>query len=95
MNSKKKYKRLYNSPSDIPVHIFKNAACTVPVGQEFREYLRYMLEHHPDDLEYIFRNAQQYSNYGGTKRIPFDVWKGQLKRQLNKTRKEDGLNELE
>lgn len=74
----------YKNVSDIPTHIFKNAACTVPVGDEFKEYLRWMLENHPNDLEYIFRHAQKYSNYGGTKRIPFHVWQGQLERQLNK-----------
>ncbi len=72
----------YTDEASIPKHIFTNMACTETPCKELRKYLRWMLTHHPNDLEYLFRHSQRYVNYGGYSLISFDVWKGRLNTSL-------------
>ena len=74
----------YHKIKDLPVHIFKNRQCTDPVGEDFKEYLRYMLDNHPDDLHYIFRHSQLFVNYGGSFRMTYLQWRDRLKKKLKK-----------
>ena len=52
-----------------------------------REYLKYMLQYHPDDLEYLWRYTQQYTNFGGCYTMTFDHWKNKLNKDLEKQEK--------
>ncbi|WP_146613012.1 hypothetical protein [Halomonas sp. SL1] len=74
----------YQKIKDIPPHLFKNRQMNEPCGQEFKDYLKYMLENHPDDLHYIFKASQEYVNYNGSFRMTFEQWKSRLANKLNK-----------
>jgi hypothetical protein len=74
----------YSSVEDLPIHIFNNKECTDSPSKEMREYLRYMLENHPDDLAYIWRYMQSFKNYGGCYVLTFARWKERLKNRLKK-----------
>lgn len=74
----------YQKITDIPPHIFRNKLLTHPVGDELKEYLRYMLDNHPDDLHYLYRKSQRYIKHGGASVINFERWRLQLDKQLQK-----------
>lgn len=77
----------YKTTQDIPLHCFSNKECTYTPSKELREYLRYMLTFHPNDLEYLWRYTQQYTNHGGCYVMTFDHWKNKLSKDLDKQEK--------
>jgi hypothetical protein len=77
----------YKDIKDIPLHCFSNKECTYTPSPELRQYLRYMLDNHPNDLEYLWRYCQQYTNYGGCYVMTFDHWKTKLSKDLTKQEK--------
>ncbi len=79
----------YSKLSEIPPHVFKNRILTDPVSEDLRDYLRYMIENHPDDLLYLYKHSQKYINHGGAWGMPFDRWRKQLTNNLQKYEKED------
>ncbi|WP_146206939.1 hypothetical protein [Chromohalobacter israelensis] len=80
----------YSKLSEIPPHVFKNRVLTDPVGKDLRDYLRYMLANHPDDLNYLYRHAMKYNDHGGGFYIAEDKWRKRLANKLKNYEKEDG-----
>lgn len=78
MPNKNKYKNL----SDIPFHVFSNKECTQTPSKELREYLRYMYDNHRDDLDYLFRYMQQYTQHGGCYQMLWGRWLKRLDKDL-------------
>lgn len=74
----------YKEISDIPLHIFRNKECTITPSKPLREYLAFMLENHPNDLDYLWRHTQQYKLHGGCYYMTFASWLHKLKQDLNK-----------
>ena len=74
----------YKEVKDIPVHIFNNKECTSTPSKPLQEYLRYMYDNHRDDLDYIFRYAQQYTLHGGCYTMSWARWLDRLERDLIK-----------
>lgn len=64
--------------------MFSNKECTYTPSPELRAYLRYMLENHKDDLDYIFRYTQQYVHHGGCYVMTYDKWISKLTADLKK-----------
>lgn len=79
----------YKKVSDIPPHIFKNRILTDPVGKHLRDYLRYMLDNHSEDLNYLFRQAMKYKDHGGAYALKEDIWRERLANNLQKYESED------
>lgn len=77
----------YKKKEDIPLHVFSNKECTRTPSKPLREYLKWMLENHPNDLEYLWRHTQQYTNYGGCYIMGFDFWLNKLGKDLVKQEK--------
>lgn len=77
----------YKKVTDIPLHVFSNKECTLTPSPELREYLSFMLEHHTDDLEYLWRYTQQYIKHGGCYYISFKEWLHKLTKDLKKQEK--------
>lgn len=75
---------MYRKLADIPLHCFSNKEATLTPSTELRKYLRYMLDNHPYDLEYLWRHTQQYVNYGGCYAMTFEHWRNKLDKDLNK-----------
>lgn len=80
---------MYSKIDDMPLHVFTNKECTITPNPELRQYLEFMVESHPDDLEYIWRYCQQYTKHGGCYVITFDRWIAKLKTDLAKQRREN------
>lgn len=74
----------YKTIEDIPVHIFSNKECTYTPSPPLKEYLAFMLENHPDDLEYLWRSTQVYKDFGGCYVMTFAKWKSKLKKDLQR-----------
>ena len=74
----------YTKVEEIPLHVFSNKECTTTPSPELREYLEYMVQHHTDDLEYLWRYCQQFTKHGGCYIITFDRWIAKLKKDLEK-----------
>lgn len=72
----------YKSIEDIPPHIFSNKELTKTPSPKLRAYLKYMLEHHTNDLHYLYRSCQQYVNYGGCYTLSWHRWLTKLERDL-------------
>lgn len=72
----------YKKFEDLPIHAFENKECTKTPSPELREYLWYMLEHHEQDLAYIWRYSQQYYKHGGCYLIGWERWLEKLRRDL-------------
>ena len=81
----------YKNLQELPPHIFRDVQMRDPVGKEFRQYLRYMLENHNEDLQYIHRRSQTYVEHGGAFYETFPQWRTKLKNKLKKYEKEDGI----
>lgn len=77
-------KEKYKTIEDIPLHVFSNKECTYTPSKELREYLRFMLDNHPDDLEYLWRSTQQYVQHGGCYVMSFSKFKDKLNKDLIK-----------
>lgn len=75
---------MYKSIEDVPLHCFANKECTITPSVELKKYLRWMLDKHPDDLEYLWRHTQKYIRHGGCYEMTFDYWKRKLNKDLNK-----------
>lgn len=73
----------YKTIQDIPLHCFSNKECTKTPSPELKEYLRYMLANHPDDLEYLWRSTQQYVKFGGCYAMTWEKWLGKLTKDLS------------
>ena len=80
----KKIDSPYKAVKDIPLHCFSNKECTITPSPELREYLRYMVENHPQDLEYLWRYTQQYVRHGGCYLMSWDKWLDKLTKDLKK-----------
>lgn len=74
----------YTTTDDIPIHCFSNKECTKTPNPDLIKYLRYMAKNHPNDLEYLWRYTQQYTQYGGMYILQFEKWLEKLNRDLNK-----------
>lgn len=74
----------YRKLEDIPLHCFSNKECTKSPNPALREYLRYMLDNHPNDLEYLWRWTQSWTSFGGCYNISFEAWKQKLDTDLKK-----------
>lgn len=74
----------YKTIKDIPLHVFSNKECTKTPSPELRQYLRYMLANHPNDLEYLWRSTQQYVKHGGCYLMTWDKWLDKLTKDLDK-----------
>lgn len=72
----------YKKLEDIPLHIFSNKECTKSPSPELRKYLKYMLDKHPNDLDYLWRYTQQYTKHGGCYYISFTKWLTKLNKDL-------------
>ncbi|MCK2041947.1 hypothetical protein KZO83_04500 [Chromohalobacter sp. TMW 2.2308] len=77
-------KKPYQKLDDIPAHVFSNRMLTETPSPELREYLRYMLDHHPDDLYYLYQHSQKYKHHGGGWHMDFKRWRGKLDNDLTK-----------
>lgn len=86
--TEKEFKMKYHSVDTLPPHIFSSRDLTKPVGDEFRAYLSFLLLNNKECLRYIHRKSQEYVDYGGSHRLSFAKWCGQLKTQLN-TKEQD------
>lgn len=75
---------MYKTIQDIPLHCFANKECTITPSKELKRYLRFMLDTHPYDLEYLWRHTQQYTQYGGCYAMTFDRWRNKLDKDLQK-----------
>ena len=74
----------YATLEDIPLHVFTNRMCTQTDNSNLKDYLLYMLEQYPDDLNYIYDHTQQWSDIeGATYKMTFKQWKEKLKKDLN------------
>lgn len=89
------FKKKYNSVDKLPTHLFKSRDLTKPVGKEFREYLLFLLNNNPECLKYLHRKSQEFSDYGGSFRLSWDKWLGQLTTQLNKGNNKHDTEELD
>lgn len=78
------FKRKFNTVQSLPAHIFTDRELSAPVGKEFRDFLRFLVEHSPETLRYIHRKGQEYVDYGGANNLPWSRWIGQLRNNLNK-----------
>lgn len=74
----------YKKFTDIPEHVFSNKECTKTPSPELREYLRFMVENHMDDLYYLWRHCQAYTKHGGCYILPWEKWKKKLVKDLEK-----------
>lgn len=74
----------WKTVDDLPIHAFSNKECTMTPSPELREYLEYMVEHHEEDLEYLWRHTQQYTRHGGCYGMAWHVWLRKLKKDLTK-----------
>jgi len=83
-----KPKSPYQTKQDIPLHCFSNKECTQTPSPELRKYLRYMLDTHPNDLEYLWRYTQQYTAHGGCYKMVFAAWLKKLTTDLTKQEQE-------
>lgn len=72
----------YTEVKNIPAHIFSNKECTKTPSPELREYLSYMVENHPNDLQYLFKYTQQYVKHGGCYTMTFEYWLDKLKKDI-------------
>lgn len=72
----------YTTVESVPVHVFENKECTVTPSPRLREYLRYMHDNHPHDLEYLWRHTQQYVKHGGCYVMTFEKWRARLNKDL-------------
>lgn len=77
----------YKKITDIPLHVFSNKECTFTPSVKLREYLHWMRENHPNDLEYLWRYTQQYVNFGGCYVMTFNYWLEKLRKDLIKQEK--------
>ena len=62
--------------------IFKNRECTMPANSVLREYLQYMLDNYPEDLHFLWKKSQEYSNFGGASTYTFQRWLQKLKKDI-------------
>lgn len=74
---------MYKTIEDIPPHLFKDRMLRTPASKEFHEYLKYMVENHPDDLDYIYQESQKYIDHGGGFKETFKAWLTKLSNKLN------------
>ena len=81
--TEQEFKRKYGDVEKLPPHIFSSRDLTKPVGKEFREYLLFLLLNNKDCLRYIHRKSLEYVDYGGSHKLSFTKWVGQLTTQLN------------
>lgn len=79
---------MYKTVKEIPFHIFSNKECTMTPSVKLQAYLQYMLDNHPQDLEYLWRFTQQYTQHGGCYVITFSRWLHKLEKDLIKQRGE-------
>ena len=77
------FKMKYPRVDTLPPHIFSSRDLTKPVGKEFREYLLFLLLNNKECLRYIHRKSLEYVDYGGSHKLSFTKWIGQLNTQLN------------
>ena len=82
--TEQQFKRKYNSVSSLPTHLFRSRDLTKPVGQEFREYLLFLVNTNPEALRYLHRKSLEFSDYGGANKLGWHRWLAQLTSQLNK-----------
>lgn len=75
---------MYKSADDIPMHCFSNKECTKSPNPALLKYLRYMHDNHPNDLEYLWRFTQQYTEHGGCYKLQFEKWLDKLNKDLQK-----------
>lgn len=78
----------YKDYDSIPMHVFTNKECTQTPSKELREYLEYMFENHRNDLAYLWRYHQKFTNYGGGGVLSFEGWQRKLERDLEKARQQ-------
>ena len=86
--TEQEFKMKYPSVDTLPPHVFSSRDLTKPVGREFREYLSFLLANNKECLRYIHRKSLEYVDYGGSHRLSFAKWVGQLNTQLN-TKEQD------
>lgn len=72
----------YKKLDQIPLHCFSNKECTKTPSPDLKEYLRFMLTNHPNDLEYLWRYTQQFVKYGGCYMLTFEAWLTKLTKDL-------------
>lgn len=77
-------RQMYKTVDSIPLHCFSNKECTKTPSPELRKYLRWMLANHPNDLEYLWRYTQQFTEFGGCYVMTFDRWIDKLTKDLDK-----------
>jgi len=77
---------MYKKIEDIPLHCFSNKECTMTPSPELREYLWYMSQNHPNDLDYIYRYHQKYKDHGGCYVMTYAHWLKKLIRDLTTQR---------
>lgn len=75
---------MYKTIQAIPLHCFSDKEATKTPSKELRQYLRFMLDNHPLDLEYLWRHTQQYTQYGGCYSMTFVHWRNKLDKELKK-----------
>lgn len=80
----------YKKVEDIPLHIFSNKECTRSTSKDLIAYLRFMYDNHPYDLEYLWRNTQEYKDHGGCYAITFENWLTKLGKDLTAQEKGNG-----
>ncbi|MEM0173288.1 MAG: hypothetical protein QXI16_02145 [Sulfolobaceae archaeon] len=78
----------YEKLEDIPLHVFSNKECTKTPSPDLRKYLRFMLDNHPNDLDYLWRYTQQYKHHGGCYYLTFSNWLKKLERDLKEQENE-------
>lgn len=74
---------MYESLEDLPAHLFLDRSMKKPASKEFHAYLKWMLDNHPDDLDYIWSESQKYVEHGGAWKESFSNWKKKLRTSLN------------
>lgn len=80
----------YFSVDDIPLHCFSNKECTMTPSPELRQYLKWMLANHPNDLYYLYNYGQQYKKFGGCYVMTFEFWLDKLTKDLQKQENQVG-----
>ena len=66
----------------MPARYTKIKELTKTPSPELREYLSWMIQHHPNDLKYLFDYTQQYHKFGGCYQMTWVRWLNKLKRDL-------------
>lgn len=69
------------NPFNVP-HVFKNKEMTIPATKELLLFLWACYRDDSDNLKYVFKRSQQYSQYGGAQKTTYGRWLAKFEKDL-------------